>query len=104
MDIDDLRERLIRLESQVARLTMRVALFEDRVDQAIEAPAIERKVVPPNVIGAAAALGAELAESRQLNRSAHDSARNLRRVISPEDTTAKHQIEEPFNTGKKPAK
>jgi hypothetical protein len=99
-DFDDLKDRVIRLEQQVARLAMRQSLSEERVDQAIEAPPYTRNVVPPNVIGAAAALGEELAESRKIARSAKESARNLRRVVSPEDDTARHQVDEPFKTRK----
>lgn len=84
-------EELAELRRELFHLIGRVRRLEDRIELAIEAPPIEKRVVPPSVVGTAAKLGEELVEGRRIVREVHESARSLRRVVSPEDTTGSHR-------------
>ena len=89
-NLNDLEEKLRRLAMDFSALVGRVARLEERIELAIDAPPVEKRVVPASVVGAAAQLGEELGEGRRVARSSKESARNLRRAISPEDVTAEH--------------
>ena len=88
-DLDRLTDEVRELRTELYRLVGRVARLEERIERAIEAPPVEKKVVPPSVVGDAAALGAELAGARREVRTARESARSLRRVVSPDEDTGK---------------
>lgn len=91
---EEIAAELAELRRELFTLIGRVRRLEDRIEDAIEAPPIEKRVVPPSVVGAAAQLGEELTEGRRIVREARESARSLRRVVSPEDTTGSHRHEE----------
>jgi hypothetical protein len=91
-------DQLAELRRELFMLVGRVSRLEERIELAIEAPPIEKRVVPPSVVGAAAKLGEELTEGRRIVREAKTSAGSLSRAISPisesqhsrsEDDTAK---------------
>lgn len=88
---DEILLAIKRLREEVSALRGRLIMLEDQVTAAIEAPPIERRVVPPSVVGSAAALGEDLADVRRIARSSHESARALRRVVSPADDTGRYQ-------------
>ncbi len=89
-DLDKALEQLKELRQEVFMLIGRVARLEERVELAIDAPPIIKNVVPPSVVGTAAALGAELADVRRDARGIRESAQGLRRVVAPsEDDTVK---------------
>lgn len=87
---DQIVEELADLRRELFTLIGRVRRLEDRIEGAIEAPPIEKRVVPPSVVGTAARLGEELVEGRRITREAKESAQSLRRAIAPEDTTGSH--------------
>lgn len=88
---DEIVTELAELRRELFTLIGRVRRLEDRIEEAIEAPPVEKRVVPPSVVGAAAQLGEELVEGRRIGRAVHESARSLRRVIAPEDSTGSHR-------------
>ncbi len=79
---DELVAEVAELRRELFGLIGRVRRLEDRIEDAIEAPPIEKRIVPPSVVGAAAQLGEELTEGRRITREAKESARSLRRAIS----------------------
>lgn len=84
---DEIVAELSELRRELFMLVSRVRRLEDRIEAAIEAPPIEKRVVPPSVVGAAAQLGEELVEGRRIVRAAYESARSLRRVVARDDST-----------------
>lgn len=88
---EEIVAELAELRRELFTLIGRVRRLEDRIEDAIEAPPIEKRVVPPSVVGAAAQLGEELTEGRRITREVRESARSLRRAIAPEDTTGSHR-------------
>lgn len=83
-DFDRLREEVKQLRQELYTLIGRVGRLEDRVEAAIDAPPVVKKIVPPSVVGDAAALGREIAETQRVVRSARASAQGLQRVVTPE--------------------
>jgi hypothetical protein len=90
---DELVAEVAELRRELFGLIGRVRRLEDRIEDAIEAPPIEKRIVPPSVVGAAAQLGEELTEGRRITREAKESARSLRRALAPDDTTGSHENE-----------
>lgn len=94
-DLDRVIDEVRELRRELFTLIGRVSRLEDRIEMAIEAPPVEKRIVPPSVVGDAAALGQEIAETRSVIRSARASAQGLRRVVAPNDDTGKHAAVEP---------
>lgn len=90
---DELVAEVAELRRELFGVIGRVRRLEDRIEDAIEAPPIEKRIVPPSVVGAAAQLGEELTEGRRITREAKESARSLRRALAPDDTTGSHKNE-----------
>jgi len=86
---EDILTELSELRREIFMLVGRVGRLEGRVEEAIDAPPIERRVVPASVVGAAAQLGEELTEGRRITRASKASAQSLRRAVSPDDDTAR---------------
>lgn len=82
---DQIAAELAELRREVFTLIGRVRRLEDRIEGAIEAPPIVKRIVPPSVVGAAAQLGEELTEGRRITREVKESAKSLRRAISLAD-------------------
>lgn len=90
---DELVAEVAELRRELFVLIGRVRRLEDRIEDAIEAPPIEKRIVPPSVVGAAAQLGEELTEGRRITREAKESARSLRRALAPDDATGSHKVD-----------
>jgi len=88
---DEIVAELAEFRRELFTLIGRVRRLEDRIEEAIEAPPIEKRIVPPSVVGAAAQLGEELTEGRRITREVKESARSLRRAIAPDDITSSHK-------------
>lgn len=82
---DDIIRELAELRRELFTLVGRISRLEQRVEEAIDAPPIERRVVPPSVVGTAAGLGEELAEGKRLIRDAKQSAQRLSRAMVPKE-------------------
>jgi hypothetical protein len=81
---EEIVAELAELRRELFTLIGRVRRLEDRIEAAIEAPPIEKRVVPPSVVGTAAQLGEELVEGRRIGRAVRDSAQSLRRAVASE--------------------
>jgi len=91
---DQILAELKELRREVFMLIGRMNRIESRIEEAIDAPTVERLVVPASVVGTAAQLGEELTEGRRITKAAKESAKNLRRVVSPEDDTGSYMLSE----------
>jgi hypothetical protein len=86
---NEIVDELDKLRREVFTLIGRVRRLEDRIELAIEAPTIEKRIVPPSVVGAAAQLGEQLTEGRRITRESKESAQSLRRAIASDESRAK---------------
>jgi len=86
-DFDRLRAEVKELRKELYTLIGRVGRIEERMEEMFDPPAAVRRVVPPSVVGDAAVLGQEIAETRRVVRSAHKSAQGLSRIVSHDDVT-----------------
>ena len=92
-DLDRALQRIARLEGELNQLRLRVGALEDFIEQRFEPPARPSHEPPRVDAGHAVTLGSALSETRGEIRSAKESARNLRRVISPENDTGRHVLQ-----------
>lgn len=100
-DFDKLIKRVADLESELTKLRFRVGRLEDTVEYNMDPKPIQVEVVPPSVVAVAAEMGATMAEAQRITRSSKESARNLRRVVSPQDDTGQHKTAEPLSKSTK---
>lgn len=90
-DFDKLLRKVQDLESELNKLRFRIGRLEDTVEHNMEPRSIQVEVVSSAIVGAAAEMGATLAEAKHITKSSKESARSLRRVVSPQDDTGQHK-------------
>jgi len=89
-EFDKWIKRIQDLESELNKLRFRVGRIEDTVEHNMDPKPIKVEVVPPRMVAVAAEMGATMNEAKNITRSSKESARSLRRVVSPEDDTGQH--------------
>lgn len=97
-DLDRAIARIARMESELGQFRLRVGALEEFVNQRFDPPHVPRARQDS---GAAVELGAALSETKREVRQAKDSARNLRRLVSPENDTGQHELPESERPWKK---
>ncbi len=93
-DLDKQALKIKELESDIGRLRFRVSKLEEYIEANMDPPPMRVEVVPSSIVGVAAEMGATIAEARNITRSSKESARSLRRVVSPQDDTGTHKTVE----------
>jgi len=96
MDLDALQRKIKDLEIEFNKLRFRLGRLEEHVEYNMEPKPVKIEVVPPSVVAVAAEMGATLAEAKTITRSSKESARDLRRVVAPQDDTGKHKTSDSF--------